>query len=147
MKSEKRHKKMNSTNELDMVLTKEESFQTVYDNSDTFKRKVVSASNHSVSTPDTEASSFTFERPRRRRHKRRPSSQLMLCGALSAEDEIVGDAKTSLRQIVSTLKTFGPDEKEAVKDMLVESANVIKGTLRKIVGQCSKGRNTGSSCS
>ena len=138
---------MNSTNELDMVLTKEESFQTVYDNSDTFKRKAVHASSHSVGTPDTEASSFTYERPRRRRHKRRSSSQLMLCGAMGAEDEIVSDAKASLRQIVSALKTFGADEKEAVKDTLVESANVVEGTLRKVMGQCSKSRNSGSSSS
>ena len=85
----------------------------------------------SVSTPDTEESSIYDAPPRRRsRH-----SNVMLCGALGSEDEIVTDvvtdAKTSFRQIMDTLKKFGPDEREAVRETLVETGAAIKGTLRK----------------
>jgi hypothetical protein len=129
-----------ATTELDTVLTHEDSFQTIYDNSETFKRKGKGVSpGHSVSTSETEASSITYERPRRRRHKHKSrSSKLMLCGALGEENEIVGDARTSFRQIVTTLKQFGPNEKEAVRDVLWESASAVKATLRKLTGQCGK---------
>lgn len=131
------HTKKNSraSDELDMALTTEHSFQTVYDNRDTSKRK----SSSSVATPETEASSISYEKPCRRKSKnksKRRAPQLMLCGALG-EDEIVHDAKTSLRQIVTTLKGFGPDEKEAVREVLLESVSAIKGTLKKFAGQCS----------
>jgi hypothetical protein len=140
MQSETHTKKCSrSSTELDMMLVTEDSFQTVYDNSDTFKRKAVPPS--SVATPETEESSLSYERPPRRKHKvksKRRSSQMMMCGALGAKDEIVHDAKTTLRQIVTTLKKFGPDEKQAVRDTLIDSVNSVKGTLKKVAGQCSK---------
>jgi uncharacterized protein YdeI (YjbR/CyaY-like superfamily) len=121
-----------------MLLVTEDSFQTVYDNSDTFKRKAVSPT--SVATPETEESSLGYERPRRRKHKTKSKrrSQMMLCGAFRDDDEIVNDAKTSLQQIVGTLKKFGPDEKQAVRDTLIDSVNSLKGALKKVAGQCSK---------
>lgn len=125
--------------ELDMVLKTENSFQTVDDNCDAVKRQMLPSS---IATPETESSSISYERPRRRKIKsknKRQSSRLMLCGALGDEDDtIIHDAKTSLRQIVSTLKAFGPDEKEAVREVLLEGASSIKGTLKKFAGQCGK---------
>lgn len=91
----------------------------------------------STATPETEESSIYNARPRRKsRH-----SNVMLCGALGSEDEIVTDvvtdAKTSFRQIIDTLKKFGPDEKEAVRETLVETGAAIKGTIKKWVA-CGK---------
>jgi hypothetical protein len=44
------------------------------------------------------------------------------------------DARDLLRQIVQTLRSFGPEEKEAVRETLIDASNVMKRALRAVAG-------------
>eukprot|EP00970_Alexandrium_tamarense_P007756 scaffold1477_cov188-Alexandrium_tamarense.AAC.47 len=72
------------------------------------------------------------------------TTKLVLCGAtlnISETKGIIQDAKESLRQIFTTVRRFGPDEKEAVRATLKDAKDSVKDTLRSAVGGKCGGRH------
>jgi len=129
-------------------------FHVNQDVKDSLKRRSAVSPDHSMVSSISESTASVHRSPRRRRNKRRQkSSKLVLCGALGGDDEEVDgplqdalqDAKTSLRQIVTSLKRFGPEEKEAVIDTLHDATKAIKGTLQVVAGRCRDDDVTSSS--
>eukprot|EP00804_Cyclotella_cryptica_P022047 CCRYP_000969-RA/>CCRYP_000969-RA protein AED:0.45 eAED:0.45 QI:290/1/1/1/1/1/2/342/196 len=149
MRNEQRRPKASS--ELDSILPSVNSFHINVDQDvkDSIKRRSAVTPDHSIKSSASKSSASIHRSPRRRRNKRRQkSSQLVLCGAFGGADEEIDstlqDAKTSLRQIVSTLKRFGPEEKEAVLDTLQDARKAIKGTIQVVTGRCRDDKDTGS---
>lgn len=144
------HRRHKASSELDSVLPGSPNVSSFHihvnqDVKDSLKRRSVVTPDHSIDSSISESTASVYRSPRRRRNKRRQkSSKLALCGALGGEDEemdgpfqdALQDAKTSLRQIVTSLKRFGPEEKEAVIDTLQDATKAIKGTLQAVAGRC-----------
>ena len=106
---------------------------------DDAKRNEAVAPDCSTSS-DTASSTISVNyRSQHRRSRRNKSSSPFLCGALAAADNDVdgtlrADARDLLRQIVQTLRSFGPEEKEAVRETLIDASNVMKRALRAVAG-------------
>jgi len=112
-------------------------------------RKASERSTTRTSSPSSPSSS---ERRRKRRnsnksptyHRRRenvvspervdPVMKLAMCGA-DINDEVkmvLVDVRVSLRQIVSTVRTFGPEEKECVRATLKDMKSSVKNKVRQL---------------
>ncbi|KAL3763829.1 hypothetical protein ACHAW5_007783 [Stephanodiscus triporus] len=63
-----------------------------------------------------------------------PDSRLLvMCGSVVFNDEIrasMRDVKDSVRQIITTVRRFGPDEREAVRDTLLDARNSVSEKVR-----------------
>ena len=69
-------------------------------------------------------------------HKSATRPKLIMCGAIDVSEEMRGsiqDANASLRQIFSTVRRFGPEEKEAVKETVRDAKNTLTKTIRSAV--------------
>ncbi len=67
---------------------------------------------------------------------RSSQSKLFMCGAMDVTEEMRGsmkDANASIRQIISTVRKFGPEEKDAVRDTVRDAREVLRRTLRSAV--------------
>ena len=65
---------------------------------------------------------------------RDPVMKLAMCGA-DLNDEVkmaLVDVQVSLRQIVSTVRTFGPEEKECVRATLKDMKSTVKNKVRQL---------------
>jgi len=111
-------------------------------------RKTSERSTTRTSSPSSPSSS---ERHRKRRnnnksptnHRRRenvvsperdPVMKLAMCGS-DINDEVkmvLVDVRVSLRQIVSTVRTFGPEEKECVRATLKDMKSSVKNKVRQL---------------
>lgn len=77
--------------------------------------------------------------PTNHRHRevspeRDPVMKLAMCGA-DINDEVkmaLVDVQVSLRQIVSTVRTFGPEEKECVRATLKDMKSTVKNKVRQL---------------
>ena len=66
--------------------------------------------------------------------ERDPVMKLAMCGA-DINDEVkmaLVDVRVSLRQIVSTVRTFGPEEKECVRATLKDMKSTVKNKVRQL---------------
>lgn len=78
-------------------------------------------------------------RARQRQHERTArretssdSRRLALGGTVAFNDEIrasMRDVTDSVRQIITTVRRFGPDEREAVRDTLLDARNFVSAVL------------------
>ena len=69
------------------------------------------------------------------------SRRLFMCGAVDVTNEIKGsfqDVNDTVRQIFTTVRRFGPDEKDAVKDTLKDAQSFVKQKV--LAGILSKNR-------
>lgn len=104
------------------------------------------ASERSTTRTPSPSSPSSSERRRRKRPNRRvsperdespesdPVMKLAMCGA-DINDEVkmaLVDVQVSLRQIVSTVRTFGPEEKECVRATLKDMKSSIKNKVRQL---------------
>ena len=97
-------------------------------------KKEQSSSSSSSSSP---SSSERRKRKVRRRSSRDispdPQKRLVMCGAVDISRELTGsiqDVRVSVRQIVSSVRNFGPEEKEYVFDTLKDMGRDMRRKVR-----------------
>ena len=77
------------------------------------------------------------------------SRKLVMCGVvgLSLDDEtrwFLRDIKDSVKQIVSTVRRFGPEERNAVRETLLEAGNSVSNKVRAtLLPGCGRDDGTG----
>lgn len=62
--------------------------------------------------------------------------RLFMCGAMDVTEEMRGsmkDANESIRQIISSVRKFGPEEKDAVRETVRDAREALRRTLRSAV--------------
>jgi len=62
--------------------------------------------------------------------------RLFMCGAMDVTEEMRGsmkDANESIRQIISSVRKFGPEEKDAVRETVKDAKEALRRTLRSAV--------------
>jgi len=111
-------------------------------------RKASERSTARTSSPSSPSSSRSRKRRNNNKsptnHRRRenvvspervdPVMKLAMCGS-DINDEIkmvLVDVQVSLRQIVSTVRTFGPEEKECVRATLKDMKSSVKNKVRQL---------------
>ena len=91
----------------------------------------------SASSSSSPSSSERRKRKVRRRSSRDispdPQKRLVMCGAVDISRELTGsiqDVRVSVRQIVSSVRNFGPEEKEYVFDTLKDMGRDMRRKVR-----------------
>ena len=147
-----------ATTELDIALGSAGRDHHDNDNMSVESPSVATAMTANVSqvTPDDNRSaeegrgrrsrSNSSDRARQRRHGRKTATRqpspdtrrLVMCGYVGMDDDIrasMRDVADSVRQIISTVRRFGPDERDAVRATLCSVNDKVRATLSSSCGR------------